>query len=130
VELSALNSITSTAKVFAALRAPNDTSCSLQAAFLQKILVEYESIKHRRTPPREYVPAAAAGHTALQTALDRTHILQPADVISACDDQNIESLLSENLSNFDLDFANDQAWTLIFANAGFNIDQGAFLLSD
>ena len=128
-----LNSISNTASVFATLRAPSDTSCSLQAAFLQNVLVEYESIKERRTLPRADVPIAApaAEHTTPQTAFDDDEqILQPADGISACADRHTENFSTQDPSSFGLDFANDQVWALIFANAGFNVDQGAFLVSN
>jgi hypothetical protein len=131
MELQVLNSISNTASVFAALRAPSDTSCSLQAAFLQNVLVEYELIKERRTLPRPDVPIAgpAAEHTTPHTAFDDDQILQPADGISACADRHSENFSTQDPSSFGLDFANDQVWALIFANAGFNVDQGAFLVS-
>jgi hypothetical protein len=132
MELQVLNSISNSASVFAALRAPSDTSYSLQVVFLRNVLVEYELIKERRTPPRADVPIAApaaAEHTTPQTAFDCAQMLQPADAISACADRHIGNFSTQDSSSFGLDFANDQVWALIFANAGFNVDQGAFLVS-
>lgn len=126
-----LNSIDNTAGVFAALRAPGDTSCSLQAAFLQNVLVEYQLIKERRSPPRAdaTVVASAAERTTPQTAFDCAPVLPSADAISACADRHTGTFSTQDLSSFGLDFDNDQVWALIFANAGFNVDQGAFLVS-
>lgn len=130
MELQVLNSISNTASVFAALRAPSDTSCSLQAVFLQNVLVEYGLIKER-CPTHADVPVAslAAEHETLQTAFDCTPTSHPPDSISACADRHTENLSTQDAPSFGLEFANDQVWSLIFANAGFNVDQGAFLVS-
>lgn len=55
--------------------------------------------------------------------------VQDSGILSAHDDESSVSATPHDPSVFNLDFANDDVWALIFANAGFNIDQGTFLLS-
>ena len=129
MELPALDSIRNTANIFAALRAPPGTSCALQAAFLENVLVEYEAIKERRTSSRSHVsaaPAAPVNLAAAQPAQTHGQTQQRPELVPAFDDQNTFDFASEDASSFDMDFANDEAWALMFANAGFNIGQGAF----
>lgn len=93
--------------------------------------MEYGLIKGRRNPPRADVQIAAhaAEHASSETTFDDPQILQPADTISACADRLTRNVSTQDPSSFGLDFANDQGWALIFANAGFNVDQGSFLVS-
>lgn len=127
MELPALDSIRNTAEIFATLRAPNDTSCSLQAAFLHNALTEYEIVKERRTPLRSEIPAAPADIAISQSAHPHAQTVQGSDFALVRDHQAL-SFTSGDASTFDLGFTNDEAWALIFANAGFNVDQGAFVL--
>ncbi|UPX14897.1 uncharacterized protein EKO05_0005368 [Ascochyta rabiei] len=133
MELPALDSIRNTAEIFATLRAPAGTSCSLQAAFLRNALIEYEAIKARRTS-RSHIPTAPAATAApVDLAAPRysptyAQDMQRPDATSACDDRGTIDFASEEASAFDMGFINDEAWVHMFANAGFNIGQGVFLL--
>ncbi|KAF1931062.1 uncharacterized protein M421DRAFT_408446 [Didymella exigua CBS 183.55] len=128
MESRALESISNnTANVLAAFRAPSYTSCSLQAVFLHNVLAEYASIKEHRTPLHPDVPTTVTDHTILRNLFNLTQYSPPADAILAYDDQNVGNFSSQGPPTLDLDFMNDQVWALIFPNAGFNIDQGAFM---
>ena len=127
MELPALDSIRNTARIFETLRAPTGTSCALQAGFLQNVLVEYETIQERRTSSRSHVPAAPVDLACAHHAQTHAQTIQRPELGPAHDDQSTFDFASEDASSFDMGFANDEAWALMFANAGFNIGQGAFL---
>jgi hypothetical protein len=127
MELPALDSIRNAAKVFEKLQAPPNTSCALQAAFLRNVLIQHEAIQERRTSSLSHMPAAHVAPTPHQSATLHAQTVQRNDTYPAYSDQNAFERASEDASSFDIDFVDDEAWAFLFANAGFNIEQGAFL---
>ncbi|KAL1797961.1 hypothetical protein ACET3X_004567 [Alternaria dauci] len=136
MEVPALDAIRNTAEVFDKLQAPVGTSCALQAAFLHNVLIQHEAMRAQRLSSRSQIPATPAALTGPTTAVD-TAVYQSAsrhaqeaqetDVNSAYKDQNMYHYASEDASTFDMNFVDDEAWAFMFANAGFNIGQGAFM---
>jgi hypothetical protein len=126
MELPALDSIGNAAKVFEKLQAPPNTSCALQAAFLRNVLIQHEAIQERRTSSLSHMPAAPAAPTTHQSATTHAQTVQRSDTNPAHSDENVFDHALEDASSFDIDFVDDEAWAFLFANAGFNIDQGAF----
>ncbi|KAG9191314.1 hypothetical protein G6011_09402 [Alternaria panax] len=132
MELPALDSIRNAANVFKNLQAPAGTSCALQAAFLHKVFIKHESRMERRTSLRLHVPAALAAPAAPLASVDpainrptpaHAQTMQRPNINPAYNDQNT----FPDPSIYDIDFADDEAWASLFADAGFNIGQGAFM---
>jgi hypothetical protein len=130
METAALNSIRNTAKVFDRLQAPAGTSCALQAAFLDNVLIQHEAMREQRTSSRSHRPAALATTVDIANhhiAPNRAQTRQRHDGNPPYDDQDTEYYASEDASTFDMRFVDDESWAFMFANAGFNIGQGAFM---
>jgi hypothetical protein len=136
MEISALDGIRNTAEVFDNLRAPAGTSCALQAAFLHKILIQYEAMREQRSSSRSHIPAAPTAYTAptrnvdtatRESTLHHAQNTQRPDSDTTYDDRDMYHYASEDASTFDLNLVDDEAWAFMFANAGFNIGQGAFM---
>ncbi|KAF1352807.1 hypothetical protein EJ07DRAFT_168718 [Lizonia empirigonia] len=117
METAALNAIRSAMRTFSEKRAPANTGCALQAKFLRNVLLEYETINAR------------SQRSGTQPRSDQHSHQNHNSLRSAHDDESSFPATSHDPSVLNLDFANDDVWALIFANAGFNIDQGTFLLS-
>jgi len=115
--MPALDSIRNAATVFEKLQAPTSTSCALQAAFLRNVSTQHEAMQARHTSSLSHVAAASA---------DAQTMPRP-DITPAYNDQITFDSASEDASTFNIDFVDDEAWAFLFANAGFNIGQGAFL---
>jgi hypothetical protein len=133
MEMPALDGIRNTAEVFNKLQAPAGTSCALQAAFLQNVLVQHEAMREQRTSLRSRMPTSlTAPTTAVNTATHQsepTHAQNPqrSDFNEVYDNQDTYHYVSEDASMFDMTFVDDEAWAFMFATAGFNIGQGAFM---
>jgi hypothetical protein len=136
MEMPALDGIRNTAEVFDKLQAPAGTSCALQAAFLHNVLIQHEAMREQRSSSRSHIPAAPAAYTAptanVDTAaheptLPHAQTTQRHEVDTMYDDQDAHHYASEDASTFDMNFVDDEAWAFMFANAGFNIGQGAFM---
>lgn len=131
--MPALDSIRNAATVFEKLQAPTSTSCALQAAFLRNVSTQHEAIQARHTSSLSHIPAipathaAAANPTTHQPAPTHAQTTQRPDITPAYNDQTTFDSASEDASTFNIDFVDDEAWAFLFANAGFNIGQGAFL---
>lgn len=134
--MPALDAIRNTAEVFDKLQAPTGTSCALQAAFLHNILIQHEATREQRSSSRSHTAAAPAAYTATTTnvdtaahksALPHAHTTQRPEINSIYDDRDTHNYASEDASTFDMNFVDDEAWAFMFANAGFNIGQGAFM---
>lgn len=130
METPALDGIRNTAEVFDKLQAPAGTSCALQAAFLYRVLIQHEAMKEQRTSSRSHVPialAATVNSAAHQSLSPHAQDCESRDIISAYDDHNSDHYASDNASTFDMNLVDGDSWAFVFANAGFNIDQGAFM---
>jgi hypothetical protein len=125
METAALDSIRNTAKVFDRLQAPAGTSCALQAAFLHNVLIQHEAMREQRTSSHSHRPAALAAIVDIAPTYAQTR--QRLDGNPSYDDQNTGVYASEDASTFDMRFMDDDSWAFMFANAGFNIGQGAFM---
>lgn len=138
-----MNNIRDAAKTFAEQRAPPNTSCALQAIFLHNATREYEALKSRQRQARDQQRDSKATFvsnsnpsqeiTGPVAALDDTFSggappIQRDSAVPTFDNQNIQSLTLQELTLPDLDFADDEMWALVFADAGFNVDEGTFLL--
>jgi hypothetical protein len=128
METPALNGIRNTADVLDKLKAPVGTSCALQVAFLRNVLIQHEAIREQRTISRLHMPTALtatvepASHLSAPTQAQTRHVLNPA-----YENQNTDYYASEGASAFDVNFMDDESWTFMFANAGFNVGEGAFM---
>ena len=137
--MPALDGIRNTAEVFDKLQAPTGTSCALQAAFLHNILIQHEALREQRSSSRAHIPAAPAAPaaytattmnvdtTAQESALPHAQTTQRPGINTMYDDRDTCHHASEDGSTFDMNFVDDEAWAFMFANAGFNIGQGAFM---
>ena len=128
--MPALDSIRNAATVFEKLQAPTSTSCALQAAFLRNVSTQHEAMQARHTSSLSHVAAASAAAVdpaSHQPASAHAQTTQRPDITPAYNDQTTFDAASEDASTFNIDFVDDEAWAFLFANAGFNIGQGAFL---
>jgi len=123
--MPALDSIRNAATIFEKLQAPTSTSCALQAAFLRNVSIQHEAMQARRTSSLSHV--AAVDPASHQPAPTHAQTTQRPDITPAYNDQTTFDPASEDTSTFNIDFVDDEAWAFLFANAGFNIGQGAFL---
>jgi hypothetical protein len=123
MEITALDGIRNTAEVFENLQAPANTSCALQAAFLHNVLRQHEAMREQRTSSHLHIRTTEAHPSAsTHTQLGPRHDYNPA-----IDDPSTNHYASEDASTFDMTFMDDASWAFMFANAGFNIDQVAFM---
>ncbi|XPS81575.1 hypothetical protein M3J07_013536 [Ascochyta lentis] len=150
IETPAMDAIRNAARTLASQGAPTNTSCALQAKFLHNVILEYGAIRERpwnndhpslncaasNAPTADALPEPA---TLQQRSIDQvntspdpsfapTRFEQGSEIGTAYDNVNPQPVPSQVPSALNLDFADDNAWALIFAEAGFNVDEGTFLL--
>lgn len=153
MESPALDAIRNGMRTFAEQAAPTNTGCALQSIFLQNVLLEYQAISehphqtsHRQQdhgytrPSHESSCQNPATSNEFRSTTDNRDYHRPgtssvplqyveeADMMSRYDDQDPAPIALSDLPLTNLDFTDNDSWALIFANAGFNIDQGTFIL--
>ena len=137
MERPAIEAIRNAAKTLAEQAAPPNTGCALQANFLYNVALEYEtshepqrrSKTYRRNPSHvdDSRTAATAGRTSpLYVRTDG--LSQDVQDIETPAMGSIQNPQDTPLSDGADPLANDEIWAVIFANAGFNVDAGAFML--
>ncbi|KAM0815287.1 putative Transcription factor domain-containing protein [Seiridium cardinale] len=123
--------ISSAARVFSQQASPPGSSCTLQAKFLEKIISDY---MERRREQRAQAPR--------QHATNDANVPRPRSVSDTSKEPreargynrgmvNLESIHSlansgSHQARLDFSFAEDDTWADMFANAGFNIQEGVF----
>ncbi|KAL3452352.1 hypothetical protein BJX65DRAFT_303185 [Aspergillus insuetus] len=134
-----MKAIRDAADTFASLSAPSNSSCTYQARFLEKILLEYTRIRNTRmeTPRRRtHSLALASNPPALDLAstpaeprltlgfmLEREQ-MRPEQHTSR--DANPELQFDAASDGFASFFEDEGVWDDIFAVAGFNLQEGVF----
>ena len=151
MELAVMDAIRNAAQVFSDQGAPVNTGCGLQARFFDNVICEYENIDRRQRRRKERAShqrpgASGVSHNPTLPAPQISPVEAPemsltqamgAQVSQATgggignalhyDSTFSNSDTSPQSSMQEFGFADDEAWATIFANAGFSIDQGAFL---
>lgn len=136
LERPAVIAIRDAAKTLTLQAAPERTGCALQAKFLYNVLREYEMFQN---PPRRSedsynnarncttATAAATSSRSPPLALSDVSVQVPGlpPIYDAQDSQEPTHQMVSGSS----EVVDDEMWALIFANAGFNIDDGTFTLS-
>ncbi|KAK6083574.1 fungal specific transcription factor domain-containing protein [Seiridium cupressi] len=123
--------ISNAARVFSQQASPPGSSCTLQAKFLEKIVSDF--VERRR----EQRAQATRQHAANDANVPRPRLVSDTSKESReargynHGTVNLESIhsLANNGSHqarLDFSFAEDDTWADMFANAGFNIQEGVF----
>lgn len=132
-----MEAIRSAAKTLAEQAAPPNTGCALQANFLYNVALEYEashepprrSRSHRQDPSHVDYPRITSDPSRTFPLHVRTDALsQEIQAIETPAIGNIQDLQDTPFSDGTDPLANDEVWAIIFANAGFDIDAGAFMM--
>lgn len=132
-----MEAIRSAAKTLAEQAAPPNTGCALQANFLYNVALEYEasheppsrSRSHRQDPSHVDNPRTTAAPGRTSPLHVRTDTLsQDMQEIETSAIDSIQDLQDTPFSDGTDPLANDEVWAIIFANAGFDVDAGAFML--
>jgi hypothetical protein len=117
IEAEVHSAISGAALVFSQQAAPPGSSCALQSKFLNNVLARTSKRVNREVANRDANPSESRN----QPGTNR-HELLTGDVTAAA--SRIYSYVEGGPS---LDFADDEAWAGIMAEAGFNSQDGVFL---
>ncbi|KAL4805782.1 hypothetical protein BDV18DRAFT_160657 [Aspergillus unguis] len=145
LEDPAINAIRTAASVFSALSAPQHSSCTLQAQFLERILIEYAKISDSPNPDTSPRPRTSALDTEQSRSRPDSNNSRPAlsTPRSSCCNQREPAHESGDQSPgptarvhptavFDRDGAglgflfDEDTWDEMFASAGFSVQEGVF----
>jgi hypothetical protein len=132
-----MKSIRSAAKTLAEQAAPPNTGCALQANFLYNVTLEYEA--SHEPPHRSRSHRQDPSHVDNSRTTSDPNRTLPLHVRTDALSQNIQGIETPAIDSIqdlrDTPFldgsdplANDEVWAIIFANAGFDVDTGAFML--
>jgi hypothetical protein len=134
-----MKAIRDAADTFASLSAPSNSSCTYQARFLEKILLEYTRIRNSRmeTPRRRThssalasnPPALDSASTPAEPRLSLGFMLEGEQVRPeqhTSRDANPELQFDAASDGFASFFEDEGVWDDIFAVAGFNLQEGVF----
>ncbi|KAL3485208.1 fungal-specific transcription factor domain-containing protein [Aspergillus germanicus] len=136
---TATKAIRDAADTFASLSAPPNSSCTYQARFLEKILLEYTRIRNNRmeTPRRRTHPSTFASNPPIQDPASTPAELrlslgfmlegeqtQPRQHTSIAPNPELHiDAASDEFASF---LGDEGVWDDIFAVAGFNLQEGVF----
>ncbi|KDN68730.1 putative fungal specific transcription factor domain-containing protein [Colletotrichum sublineola] len=116
IEADVHTAISGAALVFSQQAAPSGSSCALQSKFLNNVLAKVSKHANREVVNRE----TNASETRSQSGRNRDELVADDSAAApSCIYGTVEGGLA-------LDFADDEAWAGIMAEAGFNAQDGVF----
>ncbi|KAI4600437.1 hypothetical protein KJ359_000792 [Pestalotiopsis sp. 9143b] len=130
IEPQVSTAISTAARVFSQQASPPGSSCTLQAKFLERIMSDFETMRQEQRLQKSQVRAVEdnihVGNTV--PLLDENGTSRPAETV--CQDvtciDDIEDRNGLQPVRQEFSFAEDEMWADMFANAGFNYQEGVF----
>ncbi|KAK6196632.1 hypothetical protein LQW54_011326 [Pestalotiopsis sp. IQ-011] len=130
IEPQVSTAIATAARVFSQQASPPGSSCTLQAKFLERIMSDFETMRQEQRLQKIQARTMEENTHASNTVplLDENGASRPAETV--CQDvtciDDIDDRNGLHPVRQEFSFAEDEMWADMFANAGFNYQEGVF----